>query len=221
MAPFVAVAAIVMLASGRLVAGMRVGVVLRPTGIAAWPPARRSSRCRNLLARERTPIGDTARQLSQKPVELADKLHLQVGFNRPAMLNVLVPLNPRHFSDAVNEVRMHIATACTCTRTWHQLHVHTCRTSPRRARAAPTAPAGTASSVAATLSATARQAWSKCPGSQPPVRPPRRRSRGLPACSAPQGRRPLPLGCRGEAAAALRCRPNVADSAAFGPSRRA
>ena len=49
----------------------------------------------------------------------------------------------------------------------------------------------------------------------------RRRSRGLPACSAPQGRRPLPLGCRGEAAAALRCRPNVADSAAFGPSRRA
>ena len=107
MAPFVAVTAIVLLASGRLVAGSRAGVVLRPT--LTRPPARRSSRCRNLLARERTPIGDTARQLSQKPVELADKLHLQVGFNRPALLNVLVPLNPRHFSDAVNEVQMHIA----------------------------------------------------------------------------------------------------------------
>ena len=205
MAPFVAVAAIVMLASGRLVAGMRVGVVLRPTGIAAWPPARRSSRCRNLLARERTPIGDTARQLSQKPVELADKLHLQVGFNRPAMLNVLVPLNPRHFSDAVNEVRMHIATACTCTRTWHQLHVHTCRTSPRRARAAPTAPAGTASSVAATLSATARQAWSKCPGSQPPVRPPAAAPEACQLAQHPKGEGP----CRSDAEERLRRRSDV------------
>lgn len=117
MAPFVALAAIVLLASSRLVAGSRAGVILRPTGVPAWPPARRSSRCRNLLARERTPIGDTARQLSQKPVELADKLHLEVGFNRPALLNVLVPLNPRHFSDAVNE---DLASArarcpdCTC-----------------------------------------------------------------------------------------------------------
>ena len=158
-----------MLASGRLVAGSRAGMVLRPTGVPAWP-AKRSSRCRNLLARERTQIGDTARQLSQKPVELADKLHLQGGFNRPALLNVLVPLNPRHFSDAVNEVKMHIAKHA-------HVHAHdtnrtcTCRTLPRRARAAPTAPAGTASSAEATRSATAQQLGPKFPGSQPPVRP--------------------------------------------------
>ena len=212
MAPFVAVAAIVWLASGRLVAGSRAGVVLRPT--LTRPPARRSSRCRNLLARERTPIGDTARQLSQKPVELADKLHLQVGFNRPALLNVLVPLNPRHFSDAVNEVQMHIANHahvhahdinCTCT----------CRTSPRRARAAPTAPAGTASSAVATRSATALQHGPKFPWLAA-IRAASRRSRGLAACPAPKMESPCRLGCRGEAAAALRCRSNVADSTAFG-----
>ena len=115
MAPSVAVAAILVLTSSRLAAGSRVGVVLRPTG-TVWPLARRS-RCRSVHARARTPIGDTARQLSQRPVELANKLQQQVGFNRPAMLNVLVPLNPRHFSDAVNE---DLASArarcvdCTC-----------------------------------------------------------------------------------------------------------
>ena len=134
MAPLVALAAIVLLASSRLVAGSRTGVILRPTGVPAWPPARRSSRCRNLLARERTPIGDTARQLSQKPVELADKLHLEVGFNRPALLNVLVPLNPRHFSDAVNEVKMHIANACTRTCPRHHFHVHMQDLASARAR---------------------------------------------------------------------------------------
>ena len=61
-------------------------------------------------------------------------------------------------------------------------------------------------------------AWSKCPGSQPPVRPP----------TAPEARHPLALGCpldpraepallggRGEAAAALWCLPKLADVAAL------
>ena len=44
---------------------------------------------------------------------------------------------------------------------------------------------------------------------QPPLQGPRR----LPSA---QDGRPLPPGCRGEAAAALRCRSNVAESTAFG-----
>ena len=83
-----------LLASAALTGG-RVGVVLPGRPVCA-------SRSRCVLARERTPVGDTARDLTRNQVELVDAAAKQVGFNRPAPLKVLVPLNPRHFTDAVN-----------------------------------------------------------------------------------------------------------------------
>ena len=89
--------------------GVRVGVALPGQPVCA------RSRC--ILARERTQIGDTARDLTRNQVERVDAAAKQVGFSRPQPLKVLVPLNPRHFSDAVN---FDLASArarcvdCTC-----------------------------------------------------------------------------------------------------------
>ena len=87
-------AATAMLVASAALTGVRVGVALPGQPVCA------RSRC--ILARERTQIGDTARDLTRNQVERVDAAAKQVGFSRPQPLKVLVPLNPRHFSDAVN-----------------------------------------------------------------------------------------------------------------------